>query len=457
MGGWSGEGKDTIKWDGNIKAKKFIGDGSLVTGITETDPLSLHLDQTTPQTITGGAPIFGAGLISWGSTTFKSLGGFIVTAWLDNSGNFYIPQLYDTSENKFFEVQNRQIIKQDGTTIAFDAQNLKFPTLTTNGFLKTSGSDGTLSVDTATYLTAEADTLASVIGRGDNVNDNVAINFGTADDASITFDGNSLNIVANAVTSTDKLIMTGASYDWTSTGDGGQQLNLAYSSAGNTWQFNTSSASRGIEFLSNSVSRFNIDDANQGLFTFGAGVADTDITFTFTGTTNSGTFSWQEDEDYFKFSDNVNVDTLTASKVVFTNASKTLTSTGIGTSNQYIMGDGSLGAGDSPTLTLTAGTPSTFYCEIEIQSSLSGYQNFLVYISKTQYGAYDTEDTSAITAVTGRVYNPWALNYIRYVTTNSSGYAKVKAETGVGGGTYYLHVVANDKIYTTTWTNQEEP
>jgi hypothetical protein len=39
----------------------------------------------------------------------------------------------------------------------------------------------------------------------------------------------------------------------------------------------------------------------------------------------------------------INSSALTASKVVFTDASKNLTSTGIGTSSQYILGDGSLG------------------------------------------------------------------------------------------------------------------
>jgi hypothetical protein len=43
---------------------------------------------------------------------------------------------------------------------------VSLPTLTSNGFLKTSGGNGTLSVDTNTYLTAESDTLASVTGRG---------------------------------------------------------------------------------------------------------------------------------------------------------------------------------------------------------------------------------------------------------------------------------------------------
>ena len=33
MGGWSGEGKDTISWDGTIKGKFFSGDGSALTGL----------------------------------------------------------------------------------------------------------------------------------------------------------------------------------------------------------------------------------------------------------------------------------------------------------------------------------------------------------------------------------------------------------------------------------------
>jgi len=44
--------------------------------------------------------------------------------------------------------------------------SVKLGTLTTNGFVKTSGADGTLSVDTSTYLTAEVDTLDTVSDRG---------------------------------------------------------------------------------------------------------------------------------------------------------------------------------------------------------------------------------------------------------------------------------------------------
>lgn len=82
------------------------------------------------------------------------------------------------------------------------------------------------------------------------VADSQQIVLGAASDASITFDGNSLNIVANAVTGTDALEFTAGSY------------------------------------------KFQVP-------------ADTDIALNFTGTTNSGVLTWMEDEDYFKFSDDI--------------------------------------------------------------------------------------------------------------------------------------------------------
>ena len=53
MGGWSGEGKDTIYWDGTIRAKNILSET-----IDITIPIYLKLDQTTAQTISNGAPYF---------------------------------------------------------------------------------------------------------------------------------------------------------------------------------------------------------------------------------------------------------------------------------------------------------------------------------------------------------------------------------------------------------------
>jgi hypothetical protein len=101
----------------------------------------------------------------------------------------------------------------------------------------------------------------------------------------------------------------------------------------------------------NSTLRFLLDESNAKFYihliagsnlTIGEGGGGIDYTLTFDGETNDGILTWMEDEDYFKFNDNVNIDTLTPSKVVFTDASKTLTSTGMGTSSQFIKGDGSL-------------------------------------------------------------------------------------------------------------------
>ncbi len=66
-------------------------------------------------------------------------------------------------------------------------------------------------------------------------------------------------------------------------------------------------------------------------------------TFTATGSsTNIDITAVPKGTGKFKVTGDVNISGLTASKVVFTDSSKTLTSTGIGTSSQFIKGDGSL-------------------------------------------------------------------------------------------------------------------
>jgi len=83
-----------------------------------------------------------------------------------------------------------------------------------------------------------------------------------------------------------------------------------------------------------------------GNLTIGSGAADTDYTLTFDGETNDGVLTWMEDEDYFKFDDDVNLNTLTASQAVFTDASRTLVS-------NAITGTGNVVMSASPTLTGT--------------------------------------------------------------------------------------------------------
>jgi len=59
---------------------------------------------------------------------------------------------------------NRQLKDSSGFVTKFDWELMKFPTLTTNGFLKTSSGDGTIIVDTTTYLTSAITSLNSLTG-----------------------------------------------------------------------------------------------------------------------------------------------------------------------------------------------------------------------------------------------------------------------------------------------------
>jgi hypothetical protein len=61
---------------------------------------------------------------------------------------------------------------------------------------------------TVTYLGTLATSNVSASGNIQLTTDNNILKFGTAEDATISFDGNSLNIVANAVTATDGLELT---------------------------------------------------------------------------------------------------------------------------------------------------------------------------------------------------------------------------------------------------------
>jgi fibronectin-binding autotransporter adhesin len=72
----------------------------------------------------------------------------------------------------------------------------KIANLTSNGFLKTTGGDGTLTVDTGTYLSSESDTLALVTGRGAT----------TATALSLTGGATVRGITIDTATATDDLL-----------------------------------------------------------------------------------------------------------------------------------------------------------------------------------------------------------------------------------------------------------
>jgi hypothetical protein len=126
---------------------------------TETDPLSLHLDQTTPQTVVNGVPIFNLGLTSNADITATSftadaaIGRIYIKGYISDGAARVWSQFYIDDGDDFLHL-NRESDKIHGFSVDMP---LILSTLTDNGFLKTSGGDGTLSVDTNTYLTAETD------------------------------------------------------------------------------------------------------------------------------------------------------------------------------------------------------------------------------------------------------------------------------------------------------------
>jgi hypothetical protein len=97
--------------------------------------LYLKLDQTTPQTVINGVPSFSGGIIGY----IKDTGG---TLAVDNI--------------------NRRLTDSTGFGVKFDWELMKFPSFTSNGFVKTSGGDGTLTIDTNTYLTSAVTSVGAI-------------------------------------------------------------------------------------------------------------------------------------------------------------------------------------------------------------------------------------------------------------------------------------------------------
>jgi len=90
---------------------------------------------------------------------------------LDNVGTYIDSSVIGGNPTNVLFVGSTGLLAQD-SGLTYDAATdilsvvggINFPKITnliTNGFVKTSGSNGTLSVDTNTYLTAESDTLAT--------------------------------------------------------------------------------------------------------------------------------------------------------------------------------------------------------------------------------------------------------------------------------------------------------
>ena len=181
--------------------KTSVSDGTLsvdtATYLTaEADTLDSVADRgaTTDQTLTAGGFTTsgtitdGTASLVGGSLTAVKLGTLVANGFVKTSGangtlsvdtNTYLTAEADTLDS----VADRgattdQTLTAGGFTTAGTITDgtaslvggsltaVKLGTLITNGFIKTSGSNGTLSVDTATYLTTESDTLDTVSDRG---------------------------------------------------------------------------------------------------------------------------------------------------------------------------------------------------------------------------------------------------------------------------------------------------
>lgn len=165
--------------------------------------------------------------------------------------------------------------------------------------------------------------------------DSKKLNLGVSNDAYIEFDGDSLNIVANAVTAGNTMEFTAGSYEWKVPAN--TDIAMVFTGTDNTgvltWMedenyFKSSQKWLFLDKISFTQADENefIDSLNTGYLDysvttahrFNTTAADTDIRMEFVETTSSGLFTWMEDEDLFKFDDDAQW--LDNEKVVFGSA-----------------------------------------------------------------------------------------------------------------------------------------
>jgi hypothetical protein len=166
-----------INLTGSLTASKdiTITDGILFTdGIEFSSPVSFlgikslslseSLTLSHPVSLTGVvyyATMKADGTIGRSALRYGGGSGESVTEVQDetyNSTNFNGDTTHAASQDDFYDLMHLADTDDDGLPNKVDAS--------TNGFVKTTNSDGTLSVDTTTYLSSESDTLATVTSRG---------------------------------------------------------------------------------------------------------------------------------------------------------------------------------------------------------------------------------------------------------------------------------------------------
>jgi len=156
---WTTSGSDIYYSTGNVGINKTNPSERLevVGNIKATTFISTQVTGTSPFTVAS-------------STLVTNLNADKLDG-LDSSA-FEVPITFSTG-----------LTRSTNTITVNSTQNItKLSNLTNNGFVKSSLGDGTLIVDTSTYLTAESDTLSSVTGRGSTTGNTITstVSTGTA-------------------------------------------------------------------------------------------------------------------------------------------------------------------------------------------------------------------------------------------------------------------------------------
>jgi len=164
---------------GMLKSTTTTGILSIATDGTDylSSTTGLKLDQTTPQTIINGTPIFNVGLtardivlindgVSGAETKYFAVSEGNGTDHPLIRGSFYATGLwqggteYQSAAIKVYGTDFITFEKDHPTGPGYD--HITLPIYTDNGFLKTSGGAGLLSVDTTTYANNVLSNLGSV-------------------------------------------------------------------------------------------------------------------------------------------------------------------------------------------------------------------------------------------------------------------------------------------------------
>lgn len=220
------------------KTSDLTNDSGFITGYTETDPIFTASDASS---ITG-SDITHLGNLSGTNTGDQDLSGYALTSSLAavaTSGDY--ADLTNKPTITTYTAGTGLTLTTGAFSVNTSQSISRLSNLTGNGFVKTSGSDGTLSIDTSTYLTANQSTtlsgdvsgsgttaITTTIGAGKVLNTMLA---------NSTISGVALGGSLNALTATDGTLNFSGSYD----GSAARTVGLNLGNA-NTWtalqQFN---------------------------------------------------------------------------------------------------------------------------------------------------------------------------------------------------------------------------